>query len=91
MVANMENTILQYVAKLGGDVKTFRGWWTKALAVPRSKLTQVYFKKDKSLTHRTNASDLYHGLLRIKVHTSTSLNRRINGWISGIVAHCRIV
>ena len=63
----------------------FRRWWARELGVPLQKLNRVYFKKGNPKTRRKNVGDLYHGLIRIKVNSSTTLNRKINGWVHGIV------
>jgi hypothetical protein len=60
-------------------------WWANVIhRVPED--LRVYFKKGNPMTNRTNCGDLYHGLLRIKVRTSTILNRKVSGWTAGIVA-----
>lgn len=69
----------------------FREWWARELKIPLSKLNKVYIKKGNPKTNRTNTADLYHGLIRIRVRSSTILNRKVNGWIAGIVQHCQIV
>lgn len=66
------------------EVSNFKRWWAKQLGIEQHKFGAVYFKKDRILTNRKNVSDLYHGLVRIKVRASTSLNRRIAGWVRGI-------
>lgn len=68
------------------DILSFKCWWAQELNVPLSKLDRVYFKKGNPKTKRKNVADLYHGLIRIKVNSSTVLNRKINGWVHGIVA-----
>ncbi len=68
------------------DVPAFRMWWAKELNVPTNQISKVYFKRGNIKTNRTNIGDSYHGLIRIKVRASTILNRKINGWIYGIVA-----
>ena len=73
------------------QVEEFCSWWAKRIGVNRSKIDRVYFKRDKPKTRRTNVGDLYHGLLRIRVKSSTVLNRKISGWVEGIVAACRLV
>lgn len=73
------------------EVEKFRSWWAAQMGIKRSKLNRVYFKRDKPKTNRTNVGDLYHGLVRIRVRSSTVLNRKISGWIEGIVAACRLV
>ena len=73
------------------DVQEFRSWWAREIGVHRGAIDRVYFKRDKPKTNRTNVGDLYHGLLRIKVRSSTVLNRQIGGWVEGIVYSCRFV
>jgi hypothetical protein len=67
------------------DSETFRKWWVTKLGISTGRLTRVYLKNGNPKTNRQNVGDLYHGLLRIKVKTSTTLNRRIQGWIAGVV------
>ena len=68
------------------DVSRFRKWWARMVRVVPGRISRVYFKKGNIQTKRKNVGDLYHGLLRIKVNSSTMLNRQVNGWIEGIVA-----
>lgn len=68
------------------DVLAFRRWWAHELGVSLGRLSRVYFKKGNPKTNRKNVADLYHGLIRIKVNSSTVLNRKIGGWVHGIVA-----
>ncbi|MFA5926508.1 MAG: hypothetical protein WC831_06345 [Parcubacteria group bacterium] len=51
----------------------------------RVKIERIYFKKNKIKTNRKNIGDSYKGLLRIDVRRSTDFNRKIKGWIEGIV------
>ena len=68
------------------EVPQFKRWWSRRLKISHARISRVYFKRDKPLTNRTNTKDLYHGLLRIKVTASTILNRKVSGWVEGIVA-----
>lgn len=68
------------------EVFAFKCWWAKELGISARQLDRVYFKKGNPKTNRKNIADLYHGLIRIKVNSSTVLNRKINGWVYGIVA-----
>lgn len=68
------------------EVEKARRWWAKSLSLSLDSIDRVYFKQGNPKTRRHNRGDLYHGLLRIKVKSSTSLNRRINGWSQGLVA-----
>lgn len=68
------------------DVPVFKQWWVRELGISIARLDRVYFKKGNPKTRRKNTANLYHGLIRIKVNSSTVLNRKINGWVHGIVA-----
>jgi len=46
---------------------------------------RVYYKKGKINTIRKNIDNSYNGLIRIKVLKSTDLNRRIAGYIEGLI------
>ena len=67
------------------EVLKFKQWWAKQLGIKPSDFFGVYYKQGKILTNRKNTADLYHGLIRIRVRSSTSLHRQVNGWIEGIV------
>lgn len=66
------------------DAPAFREWWSAQIGT--LPVHNVYFKRGNSATRRQNVGDLYHGILRITVKSSTLLNRQIEGWVSGIVA-----
>lgn len=68
------------------EVDVFKRWWAKEIGITRKEVTGTYFKKGNVLTNHKNTEDLYHGLLRLKVKSSTSLNREITGYIAGVVA-----
>ena len=63
----------------------FQKFWSEKTGFPLSFFDKIYFKKNKINSKRKNAGDLYNGLLRVKVSSSSSLNRQITGWIRGIV------
>lgn len=67
------------------DTEVFKEWWAKKMRISKSLIGRVYYKKGNPKTQRTNVGDLYHGLLRIKVRSSTTLNRQIGAWVCGIV------
>lgn len=68
------------------DALSFKRWWVRELNISSRQLNRIYFKKGNPKTNRKNIADLYHGLIRIKVNSSTVLNRKISGWVHGIVA-----
>jgi len=45
----------------------------------------VSWKRHKINTKRTNIGKDYFGVLRVYVRRSVNLNRKISGWIEGIV------
>ncbi len=67
------------------EVSAFKNWWAHELNISKHQLDRVYFKKGNPKTKRKNIADLYHGLVRIKVNSSAILNRKISGWVHGIV------
>ncbi len=72
-------------------IESVRRHWSNILYKPRSLFKSVYYKKNKIKTKRKNIGDLYNGLLRVNIKASSSLNRRITGWILGIAENCGIV
>lgn len=68
------------------EAQTFKKWWAQQVGIATHHIYRLYFKRGNVNTNRKNTGDLYHGLLRVKVRQSTSLNRQITGWTQGIVA-----
>ena len=68
-----------------------REYWSKITACPVSKFGAIYLKKNKLRTKRKNVGESYFGLIKITVTKSTSLNRKISGWIQGIYNNCGVV
>ena len=66
-------------------------YWSNFLGLPMSFFSKVYFKRNKLNTNRKNTGLLYNGLLRVNIRSSSDLNRKITGWIQGIVANCGVV
>ena len=69
-----------------GEVMTFREWWEHQLNLASGQIEKIYFKSGNPNSNRSNTGDLYRGLLRIRVKSSTSLNRKLHGWAEGIAA-----
>ena len=60
-------------------------YWGKALALKAGTITRVYFKNHHhGSTHRKNTGEEYRGLVRIKVPQSSTLVRKIEGWVDGV-------
>ena len=70
------------------EVKKF---WENITNFSSKSFTKTRWKKNKLRTNRKNVNNNYFGLLRINVIRSSSLNRRISGWISGICEYCGVV
>lgn len=54
------------------------------------KIDRIYFKRHSTKTNRKNIEENYKGLLRIDVRRSTDFNRKIRGWIEGIIENVKI-
>ncbi len=59
-------------------------FWSLATGLHKDCFSRVYFKRNKFNTKRHNVGEKYYGLLRIRVLRSSSLNRKIAGWINAI-------
>lgn len=68
------------------EIETIRHFWTSYLKFPSHAIQGIYFKKGSTKTVRNNTGSLYYGTLRVTVSTSSSLNRKVAGWIEGIVS-----
>lgn len=66
-------------------------YWSKRLGVPRNFFKNVYFKKNIIKTRRKNIGKNYYGLLKLRVKASSTLNRRIAGWINGVNQYWGVV
>ncbi|OGZ92998.1 MAG: hypothetical protein A2528_01620 [Candidatus Staskawiczbacteria bacterium RIFOXYD2_FULL_37_9] len=66
-------------------------YWSDCTGFSKNNFSHIYFKKNKINTKRKNVGENYFGLLRVCVKRSSTLQRKIEGWISGIYKHCEIV
>ncbi|OGZ01869.1 MAG: hypothetical protein A2946_02960 [Candidatus Liptonbacteria bacterium RIFCSPLOWO2_01_FULL_53_13] len=69
------------------EMDEIRNFLATVTGYPPSSFQHIYFKKSKIKTNRTNTGNLYHGVVKIRVRTSSSLNRKIDGLIDGITKH----
>jgi hypothetical protein len=69
------------------DIESARKFWSNLV---RTDIKQVYLKTHNPKTKMKNCSEDYHGLLRIDVRNSTDLNRKISGWVLGILESLKI-
>ncbi|HEU0080526.1 MAG TPA: hypothetical protein VFQ72_00670 [Candidatus Paceibacterota bacterium] len=68
-----------------------RKFWSEQTGFPLSGFDRVYLKKHKIHTKRKSVDFLYNGLLRVKIRSSSTLARKIEGWTRGIDRYCRLV
>ncbi|PIR44306.1 hypothetical protein COV23_00450 [Candidatus Wolfebacteria bacterium CG10_big_fil_rev_8_21_14_0_10_31_9] len=69
------------------DLDKVKKYWSEKLDFPLSHFPYIYFKKNKIKTSRKNVGDSYFGLLKLKVKKSSALNRKIAGWIKGVIEY----
>lgn len=67
------------------DCEKIKKYWSKITKFPLFKFQGIIWKKHKIKTIRKNIKEGYYGLLRIVVLKSTNFNRKILGWIEGII------
>ena len=60
-------------------------YWAQTLGEPLESLATVYFKKNVIKRNRKNTENGYYGLVRVRVRSSSKLNRTIAGWVEGII------
>lgn len=65
-------------------IEEVRDFWSNELSLPLTSLVKVRYKKHKPKTNRRNIGILYNGLVRVKVCSSSSLVRYLEGWVQGI-------
>jgi hypothetical protein len=75
----------------GDTIDRMALFWSKKVQVPPSVLKEkVYFKKGNPKTLRKNVGENYFGLIRVRVKNSTDLNRKVHGWVQGILKNWTI-
>lgn len=57
--------------------------WSRVSTFPARYFSRIYFKRNNK-TNRKNVGESYFGVLRVGVKASSSINRKITGWINGI-------
>ncbi|MFH1854951.1 MAG: hypothetical protein ABH810_00865, partial [bacterium] len=72
------------------NVAEIKRYWIRVLSLKTKELQAVYFKKNKRSKTKKRIVRDYHGLLRVRVKSSSSLNRKISGWIDGIADYWRV-
>lgn len=68
-----------------------RRFWSEKLTVLVQSLDRVYFKRNKINNNRKNLGNAYHGLVRVRVRSSSALYIQISGWIEGVIQNWGVV
>ncbi len=66
------------------NIDVVRKYWSKITKSKIEKFNTIYYKKNDIKTKRRNTKDLYYGLIRVRVSSSSSLLRQITGWSEAI-------
>jgi hypothetical protein len=67
------------------EIEKIKKFWSRKTKMPLNKFDRVFYKKHNTKTIRENTGTEYYGTLKIIVNKSTDMNRKIAGWIEGIV------
>jgi transposase len=68
------------------DVEAAQRFWQEVADAPAEQFTKPAIKRHNPKTNRKNVGNDYHGCLRVSVHQSSALYRRIEGWASAVTA-----
>lgn len=66
-------------------------YWTRTTNFPIEYFKKTRWKKNKLKTQRKNIGEKYFGLVNVNIKKGSHLNRKIQGWISGVCEYCEIV
>ncbi len=69
------------------DIEAARKYWGNLV---KTDIKKIYLKTHNPKSNKKNYDENYHGLLRIDVRRSTDLNRKITGWILGMLESLKI-
>lgn len=70
------------------NIQKVKEYWSKITNKQLDTFNKIYYKKNKIKTNRKKIDDLYYGLIRVKVKSSSSLLRMVMGWSEGIYNKC---
>ena len=66
-------------------INEIQEYWSKTLKLSINKFEKIYFKPSSGKSFRKNMGVGYYGQIRVVVARSTNLNRKIEGWVLGII------
>lgn len=76
-----------YIHK-GANKKFIKSFWARQLRIQPIKI-KIYLKSNYGKGFRKNTGDYYKGIFRARVLGSVDLNRKIAGWINGVIDYFR--
>jgi hypothetical protein len=68
------------------DVERAQQFWQEVTGASSDQFTKPALKRHNPKTNRKNVGNDYHGCLRVSVHRSSVLYRKIEGWASATLA-----
>ncbi len=68
------------------DLNRALTYWSEKLFLQPEQL-RVYFKKHNLKSRRKNRANKYFGVVKINILKSVDLNRKVAGWIEGVVQY----
>lgn len=71
------------------DIIKAKNFWIRNLKLTPGKIS-IYFKRHNPKTERKNVKDDYNGVLRIRIAKSIDINRKIAGWIEGVIDYLKV-
>jgi len=81
-----ESLYFELYIHANGDTQKAVAYWSKIVGCSVESLKKkTYMKAGNPGSYRRNKGEKYVGLLRVRVKESTDLNRKIGGWIQGVV------
>ena len=84
--ATNESLLFELFIHKKADIERAKKYWMQNLGFHENRL-RIYLKKHNPKTKRKRIGDDYHGVLAVYVYKSIQLNRKIAGWIDGIVVY----
>ncbi len=89
-VRSEDITYTLYIHERSKNISDAVGFWSDFLKIEPHELS-IVFKKHNPSPKRKNVGVHYRGLVRLSIRKSTDLNRKISGWIDGVIVHSRLI
>ncbi len=81
-----EDLIFELFIHERADIERAQRYWMQNLGFSKNKL-RTYFKKHNPKTKRKRIGENYYGVLATIVRGSIPLNRKIAGWVEGVIKY----